>query len=298
LTPEFKLVRHKRFSEYPSGSAITYWNKVFFITGDDSTDILKLDEVLNVMGSVTVEKYAAKRIPKPIKPDYEASALIHTSIGDKLLLLGSAATEIRKKISLVSLEDNNKVIHLNSEVFSRRLRKLGIRELNLEGITLVGSEFLLANRGNLGYPENHLIVTGPEFWNNQSSVSMRLIHPDLKKITQEFTGISDIYYLPEADVLFMCTTSEATSNVYDDGAIGKSYIVWINNFQSKLSQDSCLPDGWLDLQSLDKIFVGQKIEGLCVQKVNSKTVHIQLVSDNDSGDTGWFELEAIGFDLS
>lgn len=298
MTPEFKLIRHKRFSEYPSGSAITYWNKVFFITGDDSTDILKLDEVLNVMGSVKVEKYAAKRIPKPIKPDYEASALIHTSIGDKLLLLGSAATEIRKKISLVSLEDNNKVIHLNSEVFSRRLRKLGIRELNLEGITLVGSEFLLANRGNLGYPENHLIVTGPEFWNNQSSVSMRLIHPDLKKITQEFTGISDIFYLPEADVLFMCTTCEATSNVYDDGAIGKSYLVWINNFQSKLSQDTCLPDGWLDLQMLDKIFVGQKVEGLCVQKVNSKTLHIQLVSDNDSGDTGWFELEAIGFDLS
>ena len=148
--PAFKLIRQKRFKDYPSGSAITYWNKGFFITGDDATEILKLDAELNVSGKIKVESYPEKQIPKPVKPDYEASVLIHTPIGDRLLLLGSAATPVRKKISLVSLEEPNQVIHLNTDIFSRRLNKLGIRELNLEGITQIGSDFLLANRGNLG----------------------------------------------------------------------------------------------------------------------------------------------------
>ncbi|HEX6848604.1 MAG TPA: hypothetical protein VF144_16580, partial [Chitinophagaceae bacterium] len=73
--------------DYPSASAIEYYDGKLYIMGDDAVNLLILDTSLNILDSITVVDYPAKRIPKDIKPDFEAATLI----ADGLLLFGSGS---------------------------------------------------------------------------------------------------------------------------------------------------------------------------------------------------------------
>ena len=72
--------------DYPSASAIEYFDEKLYVMGDDATNLLVLDTSLNIIDSIPLLSYPGKRIPKDIKPDLEASALN----ADNLFLLDQA----------------------------------------------------------------------------------------------------------------------------------------------------------------------------------------------------------------
>jgi len=287
----FRLSQSQRLADYPSGSAITFYDHQFWIVGDDAPSVLVTDDHFRKIRTVQVENHPEPRIPKPIKPDYECSALISDHRRPSLLIVGSASTDQRKKIILLPLTNHERQIErFDSSAFISRLLRLGIGEVNLEGVTMVGDLVVLVNRGNLGYPHNHFIVTDSGFWKHQETAPIRIIPAGTFAGVTGFSGISDLFYLPQRDLLLLSYSSEQTTNVYDDGAIGVSYLGWIGSFRTRMTSDSWVPDAMMSLPEIDPAFRGQKIEGLCAEINPEGNLLVQLVSDNDTGDTGVFEL--------
>ncbi|MFM9075573.1 MAG: DUF6929 family protein, partial [Bacteroidota bacterium] len=261
---KLSFIRTIKLSDYPSGSAITFYNGKFYVTGDDATTIQVLDKNLDVDSFIPISVYPEKRIPKPIKPDYEGSALMTIDGKPTLTILGSASTSSRKKLLLVPLDrPQPQPAQFATDMFIRRLQTAGIREINLEGISLIGDHVVIANRGHLAYQENHLILTDPGFWLHQDTTPITICRPDVSAWVKGFTGLSDIDYLPDRDLMFFSFSTEETTNTYDDGAIGRSYVAWMSQPAGKLSAATCKPDGMLSLQTVSPFFAGQKIEGLC-----------------------------------
>jgi hypothetical protein len=86
----------KPLPDYPSASGITYYNKQFYIIGDDASNLLILDSNLIIKDSIQLYSFAEKRIPKVVKPDLESITLI---ADNKLLLLGSGSLSPTRNVA-------------------------------------------------------------------------------------------------------------------------------------------------------------------------------------------------------
>ncbi|SEW51101.1 DUF6929 family protein [Chitinophaga arvensicola] len=278
--------------DFPSASAIEYQDGRLYLIGDDATSILVLDTAYQPVKQISIAASAEKRIPKAVKADYEASALIPWYGYTYLMASGSLATEKRRQLLLVPLPaaDSHEILPYPA-AFIAQLQQSAIKELNIEGATLIGDHLLLSNRGNNTWPENHFILTKPGFWEKDfplSVVPVTLVTP-----TPVFAGISELCYVAGKDLLLCTFSSEATANAYDDGAIGDSYIGWISNISRKLSQNTLAVDGLLNLTATDPAFKGEKIEGICVESIQDNQLTLHLVSDNDAGSSRLFKVNLI-----
>ena len=73
--------------------------------------------------------------------------------------------------------------------------------------------------------------------------------------------------------------------------IRDSYLGWVDNFSKRMNEKTLKPREMIRLTSVSKAFDGQKIESVCVQSSEGNTLILQLVSDNDNGETGLFKLQ-------
>lgn len=265
--------------DYPSASSIEYIDGKLYLMGDDATNLLILDTGLNIVDSIPLLSYSEKRIPKDIKPDLEASALN----GDTLFLFGSGSLSPYRnfgwKHSLKS-KDNDSI---NLEPLFLKAKDLGIEQINIEGACFVSGKLILVNRGNKGYPQNHLIITDEKFLNNDSSFQLFIIPFAAQKNLASFKGISGLCYARESDQLIMTVSTEDTKNSYEDGAIGNSYLWIIDNISTKINSRALGSKRVIDLEYVDARFKGQKIESATVIGETNDLIHLAMVADNDDG---------------
>jgi hypothetical protein len=281
--------------DFPSGSSINYHDEAFYLVGDDASHILILDKNYEKVDSIKLVSHSEKRIPKPEKADFEASTLVMVSGKNHLLVLGSASREVRKRAVLIpmsSLSDQHPAFtrYYDGE-FVSRLISSGIKEINIEGVTSIGDQIVLSNRGNASNPKNHLVVTGNYFWERQKESPVHISQLLRPATIKEFIGVSDLFYLKSKDVLLITLSSEVTNNSYDDGTIGDSYIGWINDITQKLNHFEVTLDGLINLSDAYKEFKGEKIEGICVESVTNEDCILHLVSDNDKGESKLFKIK-------
>ena len=205
-----------------------------------------------------------------------------------MLAFGSASELNREILVLLSINKNKKPSLIDYSIFVDRLRKIGIREINIEGATQVGSRLLLVNRGNQTNRKNHLIITTPDFWKDQEHCTI-VVHELSTAVAQsDFLGVSEVHYVKSIDLLLFTFTSESTMNSYDDGIIGESYLGWIRS-ASKNRLDSVT-----ELRRLSDIhgeLKGQKIEGVCADEIGEDYLQLHLVADNDEGESKLFKVE-------
>lgn len=278
--------------DFPSASAVEFYEDRLYLIGDDATCIQVLDKDYQVIKSIRISGAAEKRIAKAVKADYEASALISLHGRTYLMASGSLATEKRRQLLLLPLPDGDSAAIQfipYPQAFTAQLLNSGINELNIEGAAVVNNTLLLSNRGNNTWPQNQLVLTAPGFW-EQAAPPVSVVPFTLLTPTPVFTGVSELCYVPEKDLLLCTFSSEATANAYDDGAIGDSYIGWISNISRKLSQTAITPDGMLNLTNADPAFKGEKIEGICLERIQDNTLTLHLVSDNDAGASRLFKV--------
>ena len=287
-----RLLHTLLLPDFPSASAVEYFEDRLYLVGDDATCIMVLDRDYGLIKSIPVIAAPGKRIPKKEKPDFEASALIQLHGKHYLMASGSLATEKRQKILLVALEEEATTVqHLDYPgSFIAQLLASGINELNIEGATVVGSRLLLSNRGNDTFPVNQLIVTCNGFWESVVPDQLSVLPLTLLTSTPVFAGVSELCYVPGMDLLLCTLSSEATTNAYDDGAIGDSYIGWISNISQKLSGTSLVIEEWLNLSTAHPAFNTEKIEGICLESTTDNTLLLHLVSDNDGGESRLFKV--------
>ena len=272
--------------DYPSASAIEYFDEKLYVVGDDATNLLVLDTSLNIIDSIPLLSYPGKRIPKDTKPDLEASALN----ADNLFLFGSGSLSPYRNFAWrhnLKTKDNDSI---NLEPLFLKVKDLGIEQINIEGACFVSGKLILVNRGNKGYPHNHFIITDEKSWTSDSSFQISIANFEDQKDTASFKGISGLCYAKESDQLIMTASTEDTRNAYDDGTIGKSYLWIINNISNKLDNITLGPDKIIDLEKIDPRFKKQKVESATVIDETNELIHIVLVADNDDGSSTIFKL--------
>lgn len=278
-------IQIKKLDNYPSASSIEYYDGKLYLMGDDATKLLVLDTNLNIVDSISLLSYSANRIPKEIKPDFEASALN----AEDLFLLGSGSLSPYRNLGIkynLKAKDNDSI---NLEPLFIKAKNLGIEQINIEGACFVSGKLLFANRGNKGYPHNHLIITDEKFLNNDS-FQVFIIPFAAQKDVASFKGISGLCYAKESDQLIMTVSTEDTKNSYEDGAIGKSYLWIIDNISTKINERALGSKRVIDLEYIDARFKGQKIESATVIKETDKLIYLVLVADNDNGSSTVFKM--------
>ncbi len=276
--------------DYPSASAIEYFDEKLYVMGDDATNLLVLDTGLNIIDSIPLLSYPGKRIPKDIKPDLEASAFYRDNTGAVLFLFGSGSLSPYRNSALWYYFETKIKDTISLEPLYTQIKSSGIIEVNIEGATFIANKLILVNRGNKGHPENHFIITDQKFWTNDSSFQVSIIPFALQKDTTAFKGISGLCYAKESDQLIMTVSTEDTKNSYDDGAIGKSYLWLINNISKKLNSKTLSPDKIIDLEEIDPRFKKQKIESATVISETNELINLVLVADNDDGSSTIFRF--------
>jgi hypothetical protein len=283
------LLKFLVLSDFPSGSAISYYGNELYIAGDDATQLLVLDSNYNEVRTIPFFNYEGKRIPKAQKADLETAVIIETKGQANLLSLGSAATKEREIAVLLPLHPaDSKPQYISYSTFIKRLRH--IPEINIEGATIAGRQLILSNRGNEHHPVNHLIITTPDFLDHQEDAAINITPLALPFSLAGFAGVSELCYIEKEDVLLITLSSEATGNAYDDGAIGDSYIAWVNQFSHTSAISEIIPDGIVNLSEVNPAFKGEKIEGICLTAVTDKGWDLHLVSDNDQGASKIFHI--------
>ena len=288
IVNDLRVEKILSLDNFPSGSSLEYYHNKLYLGGDDAAKLLVLDTNYNTIDSLTLFESTTRRIPKAIKADLEASAIVTINAQPHLLLVGSASLPIREKIVLLRLDTFEMQPHSISD-FVRRLGHLGLKDVNIEGAASTGKLLVLANRGNLSNPYNHLVFTQPNFWLNQQSASIDtaiLVLPD----NNEFSGISGLAYIEKDDLLVFTASTETTENSFEDGEIGDSDIGWVKNISGKMAAKKILADGFINLSDTNKHFFGEKIESLCISHSDSTTHTIHLVSDNDNGVSKLFKI--------
>ena len=272
--------------DYPSASAIEYFDEKLYVVGDDATNLLVLDTSLNIIDSIPLLSYPGKRIPKDTKPDLEASALN----ADNLFLFGSGSLSPYRNFAWrhnLKTKDNDSI---NLEPLFLKVKDLGIEQINIEGACFVSGKLILVNRGNKGYPHNHFIITDEKSWTSDSSFQISIANFEDQKDTASFKGISGLCYAKESDQLIMTVSTEDTRNSYEDGTIGKSYLWIINNISNKLDSKTLSPDKIIDLEKTDSHFKNQKIESATVISETNGLIKLVLVADNDDGSSTIFKM--------
>lgn len=291
MQPRVTLLRSLLLTDFPSGSSISYYDGRFYLVGDDAGKVAVLDRHYREAGAIRLFDHPEKRIPKAQKTDFEAAVVVHQQNKPYLLAIGSASRREREKVMLIPLQSGEAPSAFDAAVFTERLRRSGIKEVNIEGASIAGNHLILANRGNNAYPENHLIITEKDYWTRQREAVISVLPLTLVPGTRGFLGVSELCYDEISDTLLFTLSSEATANAYDDGAIGDSYIGWTDGISKKLGQPAVAADALINLSEADARFRGEKIEGVCIEESRAHELLLHLVADNDKGESRLFQVK-------
>jgi hypothetical protein len=278
-------------NDYPSASAIAYFDNKVYMMGDDASHLLITDTDFKVLDTITFFNSATKRIPKLTKQDPEAATIMVVNKIPMLLLVGSGSlAPLRSYCWIINLITKEKST-VSLDTFYKRLQAAGIKDLNIEGVATIPGGFVLSSRGNKAYQKNHLIFTTPDFWLDQTNAGISIAKVGVNKDTVMFNGISGLEYSPLTDRLLLTVSTENTYTTLEDGDIGKSYIWVINDISKKREYSGINPSRIIDLETIDSRFINQKIESICIISESKKQTNLILVADDDKGGSSMFKVE-------
>lgn len=279
MPQRFSQVRQIALPEIPGISSLAWTPAGLYLLADNLPVLFCLEtRHFNVNSRLSLDPQGRMELlPKPEKPDFEASALCEQDGRQVLLIFGSGSlSETREwqiRVDLARAEFER----LPMGAFYQQLAQAVAGELNLEGACFCGEQLLLAQRGHLGQPHNFLVWS--RAW--QINSVQQLVLP-----RQPFVGISGLEYEPDKDRLWFTASTEATGSVYEDGQIGDSYLGWFEQISHRQQQAELVPDHLLNLTELDACFARQKIEAITLAPDR-----IYLGADNDSSQASLFVLD-------
>ena len=272
---------HKTELDYPSGSTICFMNDLFYIMGDDASQILILnDKLVEVERVPLFPKDENIRIPKATKADIEASVVIRQNGIDCILFLGSGSVSPHRDYAYLFEPESKNIRRIDFSDFYDQLRNQ-FAHLNIEAATMLGKSLALGIRANRSNPDNYIALAIP------GKLSPEFQRKVLLKLPVEHTGISGMDYDGERDILFITFSSENTSNSYDDGEIGESYLAIIQEAADQIQKSELYISSLIKLSDLGPEFKFQKVEAVSLTGDNRQLL---MVADNDQGNTNLFRI--------
>jgi hypothetical protein len=270
--------------QYPSASAIEFYEDKLFIFGDDAPWFIVTDTGYQIIDTVSLFRDTAQRIKKYLKHDLEAVTI--DTDRNVLVAISSAATPNRNYMAAIQLPDYH-IFQLDTFSYSSIKQQLAfIDEINLEGLTKTGKNWIAANRANATHPQNYFIISESLPWLPGTISQQKVLWKGSGLI-----GISGLYYWQERDLLLLTGTEEATANALEDGAIGDSHFAWIHNYSKQIEKRSIEISGSINLSTAFPSFKGHKVESLTLQKINKGDTFLYLVADDDNGASTLFKMK-------
>ena len=272
---------HKSELDYPSGSTICFMNDLFYIMGDDASEILILnDKLVEVERVPLFPKDENIRIPKATKADIEASVVIRQNGIDCILFLGSGSVSPHRDYAYLFEPESKNIRRIDFSDFYDQLRNQ-FAHLNIEAATMLGKSLALGIRANRSNPDNYIALAIP------GKLSPEFQRKVLLKLPVEHTGISGMDYDGERDILFITFSSENTSNSYDDGEIGESYLAIIQEAADQIQKSELYISSLTKLSELGPELKFQKVEAVSLTRDHRQLL---MVADNDQGNTNLFRI--------
>ena len=267
---------------YPSGSTICQLNDKFYVMGDDSAEILVLNQDMEETGRIEIFKKGDEmRLPKDTKADVESSVAVNYQGKSAVLFLGSGSFSPHRDSMFLLDPELKQVRRIDSQKFYDSLR-LEVNELNIEAAAMIDEELLLGLRANTSHPENYIAIA------EIKELTFTFKRKILIQSSFENAGISGMDYHQDDDILFITFSSEDTSNAYDDGQIGESYLALVTDARSALKQQKLMLNRVVKLSDLSPEFRDQKIESVSLMNGHQK---LMLVADDDKGQTKIFTIK-------
>lgn len=284
----YSIQKTQFYPQMPSASGAEFYNGHLFVMGDDTNRVFILNQNGDIQQEITLfESPYTGRIPKREKPDLEAMCIVERK-GDKYFFLLSSGSKKhnRDDYFLVKTTDYQEIKRKSLGDFYDKLRKdERLVEVNIEAAETYKGEIILFNRGGMAQP-NFLVLTEDLL---SEKPHYELFKMDIPKIQDIPAGISGAAYIAELDIFLISASGEITSNAIDDGTIVGSLIGVMRNFSKKIKKQ----DFHLDEYKILSEIPTQKIESLCVTKVEGNKVELVAVSDNDNGTSTlfWIDLD-------
>lgn len=286
-----KLLDFKELNDFPSGSGIEFNDDLLYIVGDDARNILVMNKRWKKQGVINLfPEDSSNRIPKNLKADFEATAVVKVNKNAFLLILGSGSLEATRNKGLIVDLTSKALEELDLSVFYNRLKQSGLKELNIEAAAVMDDKLILCNRGNKFSPENRIVITSRDFWKKQHDAEITLVKVEWEQISGNYMALSGLTYSYKNDWLIITASTEETENAIDDGLIGDSYLGIIENASRKLGRKRIKLNTSFNLTNISKQFKGHKIESVCIQADDERKLKLHLVADDDNGESSLFKI--------
>ncbi len=290
-----EIQSYTKLKNFSSGSGMAFYNNHFYLVGDDDPFLVKANREGEILQKWQLWDSVSRidgRIPKKVKPDFEAASLFYSNNDTLLLIFSSGSKSPQRDIVLTFHPQTKSVDTLAGQQFFSWLKNaanLSTTEINIEGAAYHHEVLYLFNRhNNEMYSIQHnefetFIKTGKT---DQLSLNKyRFELPAYKNDTARFSGASAI--AAQGMILFSASI-ETTDNWKDDGAILGSYMGLI--YLDSLHQN---PPMCLSVVNEDGTLFQGKIEALHGFVKNENNLRAFFITDDDDGTTGWGEATLV-----
>lgn len=264
--------------DVPSASGIVKSDDIFYVIGDNSPFLFKLDQDFRLISKTPI--YLTKNLDgevflKKIKPDFEAMEMVSEN---EIIVLGSGSKSPQRNICLRVAVETPKVMAYDISPFYDHLKKLDVmqdQELNIEAAAFHSGQIYLFNRGRnviFSFKYKELM---DHFEGSSPCPIPKTTAFDLPKINGIEAGFSGAATFQNKPLILFTASVENTKNAYDDGEILGSFIGTIeiknneivNSYQSVLLPNHGPP---------------AKVESIAIdQEISEAESNVILVTDND-----------------
>lgn len=298
--PDVQIMERSLNLQLPSASGMTATRDGFFVVGDDSPFLFKLDRHFSIVDKSLLKDYPIGpdgRIPKAIKPDFEAMTDFCHKGRSFRLILGSGSKSVRQLALMVSQDGTQRIEKNMAPFYTQLATAAGFPSgtlVNLEGLAYSGGHFILMNRVNsvsnviFKVRKNELInfMTGAK----PTVEGIQAFHVTLPKLQGNEAGLSGADFMLEEGLLFFTSSVEVTNDPINDGAILGSYIGCIELDELKDGMD-LTPFMTLVTQAGSPVIT--KIESICLLPCqhDDNEMEVAVASDMDNGTSEFFRLK-------
>ncbi len=304
ITVESKAL-HESF---PSASGVEYWNNSYYAIGDDSPYLFQISSDYTLLDRRLIKDIEIGpngRIPKAIKPDYEALAITEWNGVEIAIVLGSGSKSPTRDFGyFIDMNSDNihEFILTDLYLYMKQCGNfLPEQDINIEGIAVGTENVYFANRGNSGeniiftFEKDELL---PYLYGESSELpEAEMVKVKLPFVGQYEAGLSGIAFIPETNELAFTASVEATDNAYSDGAILGSFVgITPERKIIRRSSDDSDEIGTVNLRKSCSVLIDNgriaptKVESIIISEVLPTGYKAMLVSDNDDGTSEFFSV--------
>ena len=277
---DIEILSYQILEDVPSASGIVKFKDNFYVIGDDSPYLFRLDKNFNTLSKNLIyssEKIQGQSIPKIDKPDFEAMEMISET---EILVFGSGSKSPERNVCvLVEIGDeiNHKLYDIS--LFYEHIRNMKLMhsyELDIEALAINGDVMYLFNRGRniiFSFSYQEFIASCKTGTNFPIPKANLFLLPKINGLEAGFSGATTIF--EDKPYIIFTASVEDSPNAYDDGEVLGSFIGLIEIKQEELANDFLI-------QHIPNPRAPLKVESVIVDKVISKTqTDLVLVTDND-----------------